>query len=70
MKLLRDKKSKSLSFRIKPSIHLINKKKLKQINKLNKEPISRICLNGSKQDKFHQMIIFQTNKYLPEIKKN
>ena len=21
------------------------------------------------QDKFHQMIIFQTNKYLPEIKK-
>jgi cupin fold WbuC family metalloprotein len=69
MKFFKDTKSKSLSYRLKPSIHQIKKKNiiLKSIN--NKESISRICLNSSKNDKLHQMIIFQTNKYRPKIKK-
>ena len=70
MKLVKDNKSKSLSYRIKPSIHQLNKAKILQKNKDNKEDISRICLNSSSRDNFHQMIIFQTSRYKAEIKKN
>lgn len=70
MKLIKDNNSKSLSLRLRPSVHQFNIKKILRINKDNKEDISRICLNSSQNDDFHQMIIFQTNKYKAEIKKN
>ena len=70
MKLVKDIKSKSLSYRLKPSIHQIDKKIILRKSKNNKANISRICLNSSLNDNFHQMIIFQTKKYKTEIKKN
>ena len=52
MKLVKDIKSKSLSYRLKPSIHQIDKKIILRKNKNNKAAISRICLNSSPNDNF------------------
>jgi len=70
MNLIKDKNSLSLSYRMKPSIISVDKKKLIETSKKIKKKIFRICLNSSSKDKFHQMIVFQTKKYQTEIKKN
>lgn len=70
MKLFKDRKSFSSSYRMKPSTISLSKKKLIEISKKNKDNLSRICLNSSPNNKFHQMIIFQTSKYKTIIKKN
>lgn len=66
-----DNNSKSLSYRLKEGINILNHKFLKNLydKNIKKLPIFRICLNSSAKNKFHQMIIFQKNTYIPKIKK-
>lgn len=69
----KDKKSKSLSFRHKNKTNLISINyyinMLKKISN-NFTQHSRICLNHSKTDTLHQMLICQPHKFFPEIKKH
>ena len=66
-----DNKSKSLSYRLGNGLHLISLKLLNNLEKKKLKNISifRLCLNSTPKNKFHQMIIFQKNTYIPTIKK-
>ena len=66
-----DNKSKSLSYRLSSGLHLISAEFLNNLEKkkLKNLSIFRICLNSNTKNKFHQMIIFQKNTYIPTIKK-
>ena len=64
-----DNSSLTLSFRFNKKIQEITKKFLHKKIKIKKN-LYRFCLNKSKNDKLHQMIIFQTKNYIGEIKKH
>jgi len=70
MKLFKkDMSALSLSYRaISNNYNLDNK--FVNINNKIKANLFRFCLNKSKNDKLHQMLIFQTNAYRDKIKKH
>ena len=65
--LKKDNSSLSLSFRFNKKIQSITKKFLDKKIKIKKD-IYRYCLNRSKNDKLHQMIIFQTKIMLEKLR--
>jgi cupin fold WbuC family metalloprotein len=68
-----DLSAKSLTYRLKQKVYSINDKDLKFLFKNFKRDNknqARICLNYKKKDKLHQMIIIQSKRLKPEIKKH
>ncbi len=65
----KDFSSISLSYRSKQNVYTLNNKFFKNKEAI-KHKIFRFCLNKNKNDKLHQMLIFQTNRYKDRIKKH